>query len=222
MEGEAMSVAVSPAEVRIPAWVVDLDSFRRWAKSDAFPTQGWFSYLGGGLWVDLSMERLAQNKIKGAIAAVLEVLVKVANQGQMLSDRMRLTHVGAELSTEPDAMFVSNEAIRTGRVVLAQGEESVEVEGTPDMVLEVVSPTSVQKDTVMLPKLYWEAEIPEYWLVDPRQAEVRFDILKYTAKGYVATRRQGGWLKSAVFSKSFRLTHTLHELGYAIYSLEVR
>ena len=36
------------------------------------------------------------------------------------------------------------------------------------MVLEVVSKTSVRKDTVVLPQLYWKSKIPEYWLVDGR------------------------------------------------------
>src|SRR5262249_55628153 len=158
-------------------WVKDLKSFRRWAKSDEFPERGWFSYLNGELWVDLSMERLAHNKVKGEISIALGALVKAEGLGHFLFDRMLLTHAEAGLSTEPDGMFFTRESLRRGRVQLVQGDESLEVEGGPDMVLEVVSPKSVEKDTEVLPDLYWKAGVREYWLVDPRGEPPTFDIL---------------------------------------------
>src|SRR5882724_1368726 len=86
----------------IPAWVSDLQSFRRWALSDEFPTLGWYSHLNGDLWVDANMERLAHNRVKTAIASSLDTLSKSASSGMLLSDRMLLTNVEAQLSTEPD------------------------------------------------------------------------------------------------------------------------
>ena len=91
-----------------------------------------------------------------------------------------------------------------------------------DMALEVVSDSSVLKDTVTLRDLYAQAGIPEYWLVDVRGERVVFDIFRLTAKGYVATRKQGGWLKSAVFGKSFRLLQQTDNLGKPEYTLAVR
>ena len=73
------------------------------------------------------------------------------------------------------------------------------------MVLEVVSPNSVQKDTVVLPELYAAAGIAEYWLVNPVGGQLVFDVFHLTAKGYAPVKKPGGWLKSAVFGKSFRL-----------------
>ena len=74
------------------------------------------------------------------------------------------------------------------------------------MVLEIVSAHTIQKDTVVLRDLYARAEIPEYWLVNPLGGKLSFDILRRTTKGYTPVRKAGGWLKSAVFGKSFRLT----------------
>src|SRR4051812_31918252 len=93
--------------VRIPPWVADLASFRRWARSDEFPEQGWYSHLNGELWVDLSMERARHNRVKTEISAVLAVLLKHTGTGEFFSDRMRLTNVSAALSTEPDGMYLS-------------------------------------------------------------------------------------------------------------------
>ena len=42
------------------------------------------------------------------------------------------------------------------------------------------------------------------------------------ARGYRATPKKGGWLASAVFGKSFRLTRQADELGHPEYTLAVR
>jgi len=217
-----MNPIVIAESMRIPDWVVDLDSFRRWAQSDEFPERGRFSHLKGELWVDPSMENLAHNKAKGAVWFGLGTVVDAGELGHLLQDGMLLTHAEAELSTEPDGMFFSHEALRSGRVRLEHGSASLEVEGSPEVVLEGVSPTSVRKDTVILRELYWKAGVREYWLVDPRGLGLSFDILRHTARGYVATRKQGGWLKSAVFGKSFRLTRQEDDRGYPRFKLEVR
>ena len=75
-----------------------------------------------------------------------------------------------------------------------------EFEGTPDMVLEVVSATSVRKDTEILRDLYWRAGIQEYWLVDARGDEPLFSILRHTARGYAATCRRGAAGRGRPFS----------------------
>ena len=103
-----------------------------------------------------------------------------------------------------------------------QDQKRIELEGTPDMVLEIVSDSSVTKDTKTLRRLYWTARISEYWLVDVRGEDVVFDVRRYAAKGYVATRKQGGWLKSQVFGKSFRLARTRDVRGDAEFSLELK
>ena len=57
MTGGTRMVAIQfENKVRIPAGIDDLESFRRWARSDEFPERGRFAYLNGELFVDLSME----------------------------------------------------------------------------------------------------------------------------------------------------------------------
>ena len=90
------------------------------------------------------------------------------------------------------------------------------------MVLEVLSRSSVHKDTVVLRQAYWEAEIQEYWLVDARSEPLKLEILRHTPKGYGATRKQGGWLKSEVFGKAFQLTQSKSALGHPEFTLAVR
>ncbi len=94
--------------------------------------------------------------------------------------------------------------------------------GTPDMVLEIVSSSSVRKATGTLHPLYWEARIPEYWLVDARSGEVEFTLFRYTKKGYGVARQQAGWLKSKVFGKAFQFRVGPDRFGGPSFTLRVR
>jgi Uma2 family endonuclease len=208
--------------LRIPGWVRDLESFRRWATSDDYPRRGWFAYLHGNLWVDPSMEQLfTHNQVKGEYAYRVMAINEKQSMGRYFHDRTLLTNVLADLSTEPDGLFATWDTLQTGRLrsIAGASEGYVELEGTPAMVLEVVSTSSVRKDTEILLELYWRAGIQEYWLVDARGATLHFQILRHAAKSYVPVKPRGGWLKSAVFGRSFRLTQQTDPLGHPLYTL---
>jgi Uma2 family endonuclease len=209
----------------IPPWVVDLESFRRWTETDDVPEKAHIWYLKGEVWIDMSKEQLfSHNQVKTEVSIVLGGLVKSGKLGRFFTDGLRLTNVPADISGLPDATFFARKSLETGRVRLIEGQEGgyTELEGTPDMVLEVVSRSSVRKDTVVLREAYWEAGIPEFWLVDARREPLHFDILRHTAKGYVAVRKQGGWLKSAVFGTAFQLTQQTGADGYPEFTLVVQ
>ena len=109
------------------------------------------------------------------------------------------------------------------RHVYSPGGVLFQLAGSPDMVLEIVSTSSTAKDRQTLLDLYWRAGISEYWLIDLLGDSLRFDLHKRAAKGYVTTRRlAGGWLKSGVFERSFRLTAGTDPLGKPRYRLEAR
>jgi Uma2 family endonuclease len=213
-------------EVKIPASVRDHASYRRWARSDDFPERGRFAFLDGTIWVDMTMEQIfTHNAVKTEITRALATIVQQEQLGYLFSDGTLLSHVGAGLSTEPDACYVSYAAVKTKRVRWIKGATTgyVEVEGTPDLALEVVSDSSVEKDTVILRELYWRAGVPEYWLVDARASPARLEILRYQPRGYVlARKRPEGWLKSAVFGRSFRLLQATDPLGHPQFTLEIR
>ena len=205
----------------IPEWVTDLQSFRQWAFSDEFPQSGWYSHLDGNLWVDTSMERVTHNKLKGKIGAVLNNLVEPPDMGQFFYDRMLLTHVEAGISTEPDGMYVSHDGLTGGRVKLERGAESLEVEGTPDMVVEVVSPTSRQKDRKVLFELYHRAGIAEYWIVEQYKDDIMFDLFVWQREGYAPAPAVEGWTQSPVFGRKFQFRITNDRSGYPVYHLDV-
>ncbi len=218
----AMSPIVLEESIRIPCWVSDHASFRRWACSDEFPEHGKFSYLNDEIWVDVSMEKVVHNWIKLQISAVLTKLVGHDKSGRFFVDGMMLVNLSAAVSTEPDGMFVSFERFKSGLVLLEEGMDSLEVIGSPDMTLEVISRHSVRKDTVVLRENYWRAGVREYWLVDSRAERPTLEILRSTARGFVSTRKQAGWVKSLVFGKSFQLLQTADPMGQPEFTLQVR
>jgi len=211
--------------VSVPGWVVDLQSFRRWTDADDYPEKGRIWWLRGEVWIDMSKEQIfTHNQVKTEITVVLGHLVKSERLGLFLSDGILLSNFAADVAGNPDSTFLSTGTLQSDRIRLIEGKEEghVEIQGEPDMVLEVVSTSSVQKDTVTLRQVYWEAGVREYWLVDARKEPLQFDILRYTAKGFVATRKQGGWLKSAVFGRSFQLSRQTNALGHPEYTVAVR
>jgi Uma2 family endonuclease len=212
-------------QVQVPEWVVDLDSFRRWADTDEFPDTGRIYFLKGEVWVDMSKEQIFSHlAVKNEFNMVLGRLVKEGERGLYLPDGLFLCNVHADIAVKPDGTFASAEALESNRVRLIEGRKGgyVELEGSPDMVLEIISPSSVRKDRVVMRQAYWEAEIREYWLVDALKDPLEFDVFRYTRRGYVAARKRDGWMKSAAFDKWFCLQLRTNRLGHPEYTLAVR
>ena len=212
-------------EVRLRGDVADINEFRRWADSDEFPEKARAWWLCGELWLDVGREQIFSHALAaGEIGSVLSRLVKAERLGSVWMRGPFFSNFEADISGNPDMTFASYDTLQSDRVRLLEGKEGgfIELQGSPDMVLEVLSRSSVQKDTVILRDAYWKAGIREYWIVDARNAPPKFDILKYGPRGYAAVRKQDGWMKSPVFGKSFRFTQTTGPAGHPDYTLEVR
>jgi Uma2 family endonuclease len=211
--------------VSVPGWVTDLDAFRRWTEQDDFPDKGRIWWLDGEVWIDMSNEQVFTHvAVKTEITIVLGGLVKSEKLGRYLTDGVLLSNFAADISGNPDGLFISTATRKSDRIRLIEGRVHGfrEIQGSPDMVLEIVSKSSEHKDEVLLRKAYWDAEIPEYWIVDVRKEPIRFDILRRTSRGYTTTRKQEGWARSVVFGRSFRLVVQPDEAGDPDYTLEVR
>ncbi len=211
--------------IEVPGWVTDIEAFRRWTDTDDCPHEYRLGWLKGEVWIDMGSGQVFTHiLVKTQITIAVGALVNAKKLGLFLGDGLLLSNFAADISGNPDGTFLSNETLRSDRVRLIEGKRGgiTEIQGSPDKVLEVVSESSVQKDYDLLRQAYWEADIREYWLVDARKAPLRFDLLRHTPRGYVAARKQDGWVKSAVFGKSFRLTQAKNDLGHPEYTLAVR
>ena len=211
----------------IPASALTHAGFRSWATSGAVPDHVRLTFLDHGIYVDMSNEEPETHVlVKGEVSRVLANLTRELKLGQLYPDGLLLSNEAAEVSNNPDALFViwDNLEQRRTRLVPREGEKGPyrEMEGTPDWVLEVVSDSSVEKDTDWLRSAYHRAGIPEYWLIDARGEEIRFHILVWRKQGYAAAPRRGGWQRSPVFGHRFRLTRERVRLGLWEYTLHAR
>jgi Uma2 family endonuclease len=221
------AIVVEEQGLRIPASALTLDGFRAWAKSDAFPERGRISFVYPEVFVDMSPEELqSHGQVKLAITVAVVGLVDKQDLGRFFPDRTLVTNEAAGLSTEPDGSFATWESLESGRLQLIPREEEpeqfLEVQGTPDWVMEIISNTSVRKDTRRLRETYHRAGIPEYWLIDARGEEIDFQILEYTPAEYVRAPGRGGWQRSIVFGRMFRLQRRRGRLSLWRYSLQSR
>jgi Uma2 family endonuclease len=184
------------------------------------------TFVGGELIIDMSPEYFeTHNLIKTEITAVIYGLVKARRSGQVFSDRYFFSNPAAGVSTEPDAMFANSSSLRDGRCRVVRSSQpgiGEELVGSPDWVLEILSPSSRRKDTKLLRDAYFQAGIPEYWLVDALGEEVDFQILVPEANGYVAVEAKAGWLASPTFRSAFRLTREPGDDGFWQYTLHVQ
>jgi len=217
-------VVAGEPELRVPDDVTDLESFRRWVYSDDFPEKGRVAFLQGEIWVDMNAERLqSHSRLKLKYHTVLNGIVEEDDSGLFFPDGALWTNKRAGVSNIPDGMFISWDALESRRVrYVGDQNTAIEVQGSPDMVMEVVSRSSVRKDTVSLMKCYWAAGVKEYWLVDARGEMPEFKILVRGPRGFRESPPKGGWHRSAVFGRKFKLERRIGRLGHAAYDLKVR
>ena len=211
--------------LRMPVQVTDLEAFRCWVHSEALPEDTRACFLDGEVWVDMSKEQLfSHNQVKSEFNIVLGMLAKTSRGGRYLPDGMLLTNTEANLSSQPNGLYFSAESLQSGRILLVEGAKSgiVEIEGSADMVLEIISDSSVEKDTRVLPDLYFRAGVAEFWRVDARGNTVSFEILRRGFTDFEAVENVGGWLKSDVFGRAFSLARQSDAMGHPEYTLSHR
>ncbi|OAI46127.1 hypothetical protein AYO44_11850 [Planctomycetaceae bacterium SCGC AG-212-F19] len=175
----------------------------------------------------MSPEELeTHNRVKAEIGAVIRNVNVADDLGMLFVDGTLQTNKAAKLSTEPDAAFVTWHSFMNRRVrqVPRAGHpgQFMELQGSPDWVLEIISEYTVQKDTRDLRAKYHQAGVAEYWLIDARGEKIDFQLLIRGKKRYTAATQRRGWLRSQVFGRRFRLDRKQHPLGPWIYTLHVK
>lgn len=210
--------------VSVPFSALSHEGFREWVKSDGFPERVRASYVGREVFLETSPESLHSHaKVKLEVSVVVAPLVRALGLGEAYPDGTLLTNEGAELSTEPDLIVVTWEAWESGRVVATpkknRTDDAIELVGTPDLVVEIVSDSSVRKDLVALRERYARAGIPEHWIIDARGEDIRFEILVLGEGGYAPSAPSGEPQPSPLLGRTFELTRAKSRIGTWTYTL---
>jgi Uma2 family endonuclease len=107
------------------------------------------------------------------LAFLFEAFVVKNNLGEVI-----FTPFGVVLDdfddVQPDIMFVC-EANR--QIITREG-----IYGAPDLVVEVISPSSIKTDRTTKFKLYERMQVPEYWIVDVKNQSI--EVYQRQETGY--------------------------------------
>ena len=82
-------------------------------------------------------------------------------------------HLGDNV-VQPDILFVSKEHFY---VIVKE-----EIKGAPDLVIEILSPATAERDRTIKRTLYARYGVREYWIVDPEKKTV--EVLTLKKEGY--------------------------------------
>lgn len=119
------------------------------------------------------------------LAAALLLYVEPQNLGQVIQAPFPVV-LSRETVVQPDILF-----IQRSRVGLINEKN---LHGTPDLIIEVVSPNTRLHDQTLKRRLYSRFEVAEYWIVEPQSRTI--EVLVWSELGYAS----GG-----VYRKSNRL-----------------
>jgi Uma2 family endonuclease len=221
------------AGIRIPAGMVDLASFREWARSPEFPERGRgrIDWIQGRLEIEVSPEDVVTHgSLKSAIAGKLVAWIQEPRRGLVGIDSTRISSVEGDLSAEPDVVVLLESSLRSGKAwMVGRSEERaaagryLEIEGAPDLVVEVVSDSSTSKDRRRLREAYHTAGIAEYWIVDGRREPLVFELLLHRSGSYEeAPVDEAGYRRSEVLQRALRITRTPGAAGMTWFAIEER
>jgi Uma2 family endonuclease len=222
------SCVVLEEQIEIPLGISSLLDFQTWSRGGDFPQTGRIDYVDGRIEVDMSPEELySHGTVKAKLCAVLQQLVDEEDLGELFVDRTRVSHAGANLSAEPDLVFVSWASLETGRVrpvpKIGSGEDRyIELEGAPDLVVEIASDSSLAKDTRRLPQRYFAAGVAEFWFIDARGKPLVFQIHCRGARRFEPVPADAdGLQRSQLFARSFRLERRKNRMNHWRYQLHI-
>ncbi|MBS4026940.1 MAG: Uma2 family endonuclease [Clostridia bacterium] len=80
---------------------------------------------------------------------------------------------------QPDVLYVSGEQ--------KQILQDVRIDGPPTLVVEILSPSSIRKDRLQKLRIYQEAQVQHYWLVNPEEKTLECFSLQEGVYALVAT-----------------------------------
>jgi Uma2 family endonuclease len=116
-----------------------------------------------------SRDNVPSNDLNAWLSRVLGGYVEVKQLGKVYVARVAY-RIGDKGGPEPDLSFLPTNRLATRR----RGY----IKGPPALAIEIVSPDSVQRDYVHKRRIYEEAGVGEYWIIDPDERRATFLVLQ--------------------------------------------
>ena len=111
--------------------------------------------------------------VSGNLEFIMRMFVREKRLGKVYDAPIDVV-LGDRYVLQPDIIFISKE--RLGII----GEKAIM--GPPDLVVEIISPATVRRDTVIKKSIYERFGVREYWIVYPEERAVEVWILNDKGK----------------------------------------
>jgi Uma2 family endonuclease len=118
------------------------------------------------IWGELMMSPSPNARHQAASVALEEqilIWIRRTRAGRMFHAPFDVV-LDAHTTVQPDVIFVSNER---KRIITDRN-----IQGAPDLVVEIISPGTEDRDRLVKTRLYREHGVREFWLVDPDARQV--------------------------------------------------
>lgn len=183
----------------------DLGPYRR-KDYEALPDEPRYELIYGRFYLSPGPSPLHQL----TLGLLYEILIPIARSARGLVF-MAPTDVDLAIHSivQPDLFYVSS----TRRRIIRK-----RIEGAPDLVVEVISPGTADRDRNEKPQLYLDSGVREYWIVDP--TERRIDFLRNDAGQFVAAFPEGTYRSQEMQELSLDIAAFWQELDVRLAELD--
>jgi Uma2 family endonuclease len=117
-----------------------------------------YEAIDGELYVTAAPLRRHQ-RVSANLQAALRKLLDEPGHGWVYHAPIGVEFPETEEGVQPDIVFVSR---RRARLLVKEG-----IRGAPDLVIEILSPSTAGRDRTIKRKLYERQGVGQYWVVDP-------------------------------------------------------
>lgn len=111
---------------------------------------------------------------------------------------IELKKLGSVINAPVDVHLSEFDIVQPDLVVVLEANRIItptKVKGTPDLLIEILSPSTKENDQVLKRQRYEAAGVPEYWIVDPTEHTVDQLIL---TDGRYASRDHGDTIQLSI------------------------
>ncbi len=126
---------------------------------------GWFEWVDGEV-IEMSNPSLTHQDLSDFLTSLLRFFIEAKRLGRVVSAPFQIKFDFRPSGRQPDIMFISNENLHR--------LEKQYVDGTADLIIEIVSPESVTRDTLDKFEEYEKAGVKEYWILDYKTRTANF------------------------------------------------
>ena len=117
-----------------------------------------YEFIGGRLYMTPAPVTRHQRVLRRLWLALWRILMD-SGHGEVFPAPLLVEFPGTDERVQPDLLFVSNQR----RAIIGEKQ----VLGAPDLVVEILSPTTAHRDRGIKLDLYARHGVRQYWIVDP-------------------------------------------------------